>query len=243
MLNQWNIIAQTEGVLIRPTAHGQARGLAMVQGAVYDAVNAIHRGYQPYLLDVEALDIDPAASYSAAIATASHHVLVTLVAAGRVAALDTAYAATLAAIPDGSSEDEGVAAGVAAAEAMLEARDGDGYLAPFDFSTHIGTGPGQWDPTVLDPDPWVGDLRPFLIDSPDQFRSDGPNELTSKAYARDFKEVKKLGSLTSTARTADQTTAAIFWQFAPAVLWNRLARKTSPGLTVSTPSRRPGCWR
>ena len=145
VLNQWNLIAQTEGVLIRPTAHGQARGMAMVQGAVYDAVNAIDRGYQPYLLDVEALDIDPAASYGAAIATAAHDVLVALVAPGRVADLDTAYTATLAAIPDGSSEDEGVAAGDAAAEAMLEARAGDGYLRPFDFSTS-GPGPGEWRP-------------------------------------------------------------------------------------------------
>ena len=54
----------------------------MVQGAVYDAVNAIDRGHQPYLLDVEALGIEPAASYDAAIATAAHHVLVAIVAGG-----------------------------------------------------------------------------------------------------------------------------------------------------------------
>ena len=226
VLNQWNALAQAEALLIRPTAHGESRGIAMVQGAVYDAVNAIHRGYQPYLLDVEALDIDPQASYSAAIATAAHHVLVTLVAASRVAALDTAYAATLAPI-DEVARDAGVAAGVAAAAAMIEARQGDGYLAAFDFSPHIGTGPGQWDPTALDPDAWVGDLRPFLIDSPDQFRSRGPDPLQSGAYARDFNEVKLFGALGSTVRTADQTTAAIFWQFPPAILWNRLVQDLS----------------
>ena len=100
VLNQWNSLAQAEALLIRPSAHGESRGIAMVQGAVYDAVNAIHRGYQPYLLDVEALDIDSQASYSAAIATAAHHVLVALVAPGRVAALDAAYAATLAPIAE-----------------------------------------------------------------------------------------------------------------------------------------------
>jgi hypothetical protein len=226
VLNQWNLLAQAEVLLIRPSAHGQSRGIAMVQGAVYDAVNAIHRGYQPYLVDVEALDIDPQASYSAAIATAAHHVLVALVAADRVAALDAALGATLAPIAEGP-RDAGVAAGGAAAAAMLEARTGDGYLATFDFGPHVGTGPGQWDPPVLDPDPWVGNLRPFLIRSPDQFRSRGPDPLRSGAYARDFNEVKLLGALGSTVRTADQTTAAIFWQFPPAVLWNRLVQDLS----------------
>jgi hypothetical protein len=76
----------------------------------------------------------------------------------------------------------------------------------------------------------VGNLKPFLIKSPSQFRSEGPNPLTSAAYAEDFNEVKELGALNSTTRTADETTAAIFWQFAPAVLWNRLARDlAAPG--------------
>ena len=96
----------------------------MVLGAVYDAVNAIDRGHEPYLLDVEALDIDPSASYAAAIATAAHHVLVAIVPPGQVAGLDAAYAATLADIPDGPSEAAGVSAGSAAAAAMLADRTG-----------------------------------------------------------------------------------------------------------------------
>ena len=202
----------------------------MVQGAVYDAVNAIDRRHQPYLLDVDALDIDPSASYGAAIATAAHHVLVAIVPAGQVGALDSAYATTLAGIPDGPAEDEGVTAGEAAAAAMLDARTGDGFLAPFDFTTVIGPGPGAWrpvTPTALDPDPWVGNLRPFVIESPSQFRSEGPNSVTSTAYTADFNEVKELGSLTSTTRTADQTYAAIFWQTSPIGLWNGLSRDLS----------------
>ena len=228
VLNDWNVIAQGQTSSLRPTAHGQARGIAMVQGAVYDAVNAIDRGYQPYLLDIEALGIQPWASQDAAIATAAHDVLVEIVPAAQVPTLDASYAATLAGIPDGPIEDEGVDAGEAAADAMLVARQDDGFMAPFSFT--IGLEPGDWrpvTPTALDPDPWVGDLEPFLIESPSQFRSEGPNALTSRAYAEDFAEVKELGSLTSTTRTADQTTAAIFWQFAPIVFWNRLARDLS----------------
>ncbi len=202
----------------------------MVQGAVYDAVNAIDRGHQPYLLNVKALAVQPWASADAAIATAAHHVLVELVASSQVAGLDTAYQATLDGVPDGLVEQEGVRAGEAAAAAMLAARENDGYFDPFDFSLVIGPDPGDWrpvTPTALDPDASVGDAKPFLIESPSQFRSKGPNALTSKKYAREFDEVKTLGALNSTTRTADQTAAAIFWQFPPAVLYNRLTRELS----------------
>lgn len=228
VLNDWNTIAQAETIALRPTAHGQARGIAMVQGAVYDAVNAIDRGHEPYLLDVEALDIEPSASYGAAIATAAHDVLVALVASSRVDALTSAYATTLDGITDGASETEGIRAGAAAAEAMLAARADDGFLGAFTFD--LGSDPGEWrpvTPTALDPDPWVGNLEPFLMDSPSQFRSSGPNSLTSAEYTKEFNEVKRVGSLTSTVRTPDQTTAAIFWQAAPTALWNRMVRDLS----------------
>ena len=72
VLNAWNEIAQNQTVAIRPTAHGQMRGIAMVQGAVYDAVNALDPDYQPYLLDLAALHAQPFGSQDAAIATAAH---------------------------------------------------------------------------------------------------------------------------------------------------------------------------
>jgi hypothetical protein len=62
--------------------------------------------------------------------------------------------------------------------------------------------------------------------SSSQFRSDGPNTLTSNQYAKEFNEVKALGSVDSTARTPQQTHNAVFWQSAggPALLWNDVAR-------------------
>src|SRR5262245_57465676 len=114
VLNDWNIIADTEAGLIRPTAHGRSRGIAMVQGAVYDAVNAIDRGYQPYLLAPDAVGAQPWASQDAAIATAAHDVLVAIVDVARVAGLDTSYATTLAGIPPGLAKDEGIRVGTAA---------------------------------------------------------------------------------------------------------------------------------
>ena len=68
------------------------------------------------------------------------------------------------------------------------------------------------------------DRAPFLVPDVEMLRTDGPNALTSAAYAEDFNEVKKLGSLTSTKRTADQTAAAIFWQDSGPAIWNRVYR-------------------
>jgi hypothetical protein len=229
VVSDWNAIAQAETVLLRPTAHGQSRGIAMVEGAVYDAVNAIDRGHQPYLLDLDEVGAQPWGSQDAAAATAAYPVLLAIIPTPRHAGLDAAYAATLATIPDGATKQEGVDAGEAAAEAMLEARENDGFLAT--FTPSIGTDPGDWRPIgwpdapVFDPDGWVSNLKPFLIKSPSQFRSEGPNALTSAAYSKDFAEVKELGAQNSSTRTADQTAAAVFWQFAPIALWNPLARE------------------
>ena len=235
VLNDWNVIAQNQAIAIRPTAHGQTRGIAMVQGAVYDAVNAIAPADKPYLLDLAKLKAQPFGSQDAAIATAAHNVLVAIVDPARVAELDAAYGKTLEPIPSGATKDEGIRVGAAAAAAMLAARATDGYLAPFTFDLRADA--GRWRPltaTATDPDAWVGNLKPFVIESPSQFRSKGPNALTSTAYTKDFDEVKAIGSLKSTTRTADQTTAAIFWQSPPTVLYNRLARDLSAARGLDT---------
>ena len=238
VIGQWNLIAQQQTIPLRPTAHGESRGMAMVEGAVYDAVNAIDRGHEPYLVDPGQLGAQPWFSQDAAAATAAHDVLVAI-APGQQATLDGLYATTMAGITD-AFKAEGAAVGAAAADAMLAFRENDGFMAAFDWTLVIGPDPGDWrpmTPTALDPDPWVGSLKPFLIQSPDQFRSDGPNALTSGAYTKDFNEVKELGSRTSTARTDDETKAAVFWQFPPIALWNGLARSLAGGLDTADQAR------
>jgi hypothetical protein len=183
---------------------------AMVQGAVYDAVNGIDRRYRPYLVLPAA---NPWDSQDAAAATAAFRVLVALFP-NQLPTLQPLYDSSLAAIPDGPAKAGGIAAGEEAAAAMLAARENDGRGDP--FPVPIGSEPGEWRPTppgfLLDPAPWLGIVRPFLVPSVEMLRSDGPNALTSTAYAEDFEEVKRVGSLTSTIRTADQTDAARFWQ-------------------------------
>jgi hypothetical protein len=80
---------------------------------------------------------------------------------------------------------------------------------------------------ILDPTAWVAGVRPFLLESSSQFRTDGPNALTSSTWAADFNEVKALGSEKSTVRTPEQTHIALWWQSngGPTVQWNGTARQ------------------
>jgi vanadium-dependent haloperoxidase-like protein len=205
--------------------------LAMVQGAVYDAVNAIDGGHEPYLAGLPAAP--STASQAAAVATAAHHVLVGLggglvppLPAEAIVWLDTAYATSLAGIADGQPKLDGIAAGEAAAEAMLEERADDGRYVPFAFNT--GTLPGQWRPTaeppVSDPFAWVARVEPFLLESTSQLRTKGPHALKSDAYTKEYNEVKELGSLEGSSRTPEQTALADFYTVSPVELWNRTFR-------------------
>ena len=212
--------------------------MGMVQGAVYDAVMSIERRYEPYLLEAT---FPATASKEAAVATAAHEALSDIIdsvpdaiafpnEATLQTSIDAAYATSLAAIPGGPAEDAGIAAGMAAADAMDTARQDDGRFGPSQWVP--SNAPGHWQPLVnpdtnlpvLDPTPWVGLVEPFLMRTSSQFRTDGPNALTSAAYAEDFNEVKALGSATSTVRTEEQTHIATFWQSTPVATWNAAAR-------------------
>jgi hypothetical protein len=211
--------------------------LGMTQGAVYDAVNAIHpKHYRPYLLTRR---FSARASREAAVATAAFEVLSSIVQGvpqtiafpNRDALLESLaaeYADSLDAIDDSPFKDQGIAAGHAAAEVMIAAREGDGRYGPSQWVPNPL--PGYWDPTLpdgttqQDPTPWVGGVKPFLLQSPSQFRTPGPNALTSAAYTVEFNEVKALGSVNSAQRTQFQTDTAIFWTGAGGPSWGVVAR-------------------
>jgi len=238
-VTDWNIYANTAIFSNGPTAHSAALSTAMVQGAVYDAVNAIAGGYQPYL-DTPAAD--PSFSQGAAAATAAYRVALAVAPASQAAFLnDKYYNVSLPAIPDGPAKTGGISVGEAAAAHMLAARQNDGRGGPFTFV--IGTLPGEWRPSppffLRDPTPWVGNVTPFLVPNAEMLRTDGPNPLKSQAYAEDYNEVKSLGKLDSTTRTADQTMAAIFWQSQPGGLYGGVLRQLSArfGLTTAQNAR------
>lgn len=235
---EWNLNASNAIVgVARQPPQAAVFSFAMVQGAVYDAVNAIDGGYQPYLGVPAANGTE---SKDAAAATAAYRVLVALFPAQQTS-LDALYSTSLLTIPDGTPKSAGIGIGEAAAATMLEARTNDGRFAS--FVVPVGDDPGEWRPTppgfVVDPGAWAANVRPFLMDYSAQFRSDGPNALTSSAYAEDFNEVREVGALNSATRSADQTDAARFWNDHPQALWNRIFRTlvTNQGLDAVDAAR------
>ncbi|MGH2688018.1 MAG: vanadium-dependent haloperoxidase, partial [Actinomycetota bacterium] len=67
----------------------------------------------------------------------------------------------------------------------------------------------------------VAQMVPYAFDDTSQFRPDGPDPLTSSEWAADFAEVKDMGGVDSTARTAEQTDVVHFWNEHGYVHWNR----------------------
>ena len=228
-VTEWNLNATTAMAAQPPQL--SVPHLAMVHGAVYDAVNAIDAGHEGYLISSQLGQ--PSDSKQAAAATAAYRVLAQLVPAQQTT-LDGQYKASLAGVSDGPAKSGGIAVGERAAAAMIAARPPDG--GPFRFP--VGSEPGVWRPVppalANDPNAWLKDVTPFLIEGPSQFRSQGPLALTSRRYAREFDEVKSLGSLTSTERAADQTHAARYWAENPPATWSRVFRTLSAqqGLTL-----------
>jgi hypothetical protein len=206
--------------------------LAMVHGAVYDAVNAIDRRHQPYLV---LPDANPWDSVDAAAATAAYRVLISIVPAQQPL-LEPLYTASLAAVEDGPAKIGGIAAGEAAAVAMIGARANDGRFGPFRFTAD--TAIGAWRPELpvflSDPFAWVARVRPFLVPTTSDFRTDGPNALTSEEYAEDFAEVKAVGARNGTIRTVEQTEQAWFWADHSAALWGRILRGLATSQRLST---------
>src|SRR5215831_4386801 len=135
----WNAIMQTTVNTTFPFTQG--RSAAIVQLAVFEAVNAIVGGYQPYLGTITA---PPGASPDAAAIAAAHDTLVALYPAA-AANLDAQEALSLSAIPDGQAKMDGIAVGQAAAQAMLTLRANDGSNTVVGYTP--GNNPGDWQPT------------------------------------------------------------------------------------------------
>jgi hypothetical protein len=200
--------------------------LAMVHLAIYDAVNAIEGA--PFDGYAGIPTVDRPASAQAAAATAAHHVLVALFPA-QMADLDGKYVASLDALPDDIAKVNGIAVGEQAASAILTARARDGRDATVIYVP--GSGPGVWVPTPLAflgaQAPETPFVQPFALNSASQFRPEAPFSLTSEDWARDYNEVKALGSAVGSSRTAEQTDIGRFWSDNPVLQWNRAWRALS----------------
>ncbi len=240
----WNEIAVNTAIANGKDPFAQARYAAIVQLAVFEAVNAVTGEYRPYLGKVVA---PPGASADAAAVQAAYDVLVNYFQNSQTI-LQTQLAASLALIPDGQSKQDGIATGHAVAGSIIVLRANDGS-APPKFYTPGPIVPGAWQATPSCPivnGIAVGtflhwqNVTPFGIPNAKAYLLDPPPALTSNRYAKAYNEVLTVGSLTSTERPSDRADVVHFFQVSsPTLALNEAARQVAveKGNTLSENAR------
>ena len=205
---------------------------AIVQLAIYDAVESIDQRYQPY----QAFVPGATGSMTAAAGKAGHDALVGLFP-GQASTIDADYANFLTTYGIDPS-DPGIAVGAQAAADILALRANDGRF-PLNPPPFLGSNAiGQWRPTpsFLPPPPpsfapgltpWLANVTPFTMTSNSQFRVDPPPDLTSDTWAEDYNETESFGAFNSTVRTPEQTDIGYFWADSGPLLWQNALRYIS----------------
>jgi hypothetical protein len=231
----WNELAVNAILADATTRTPSAAALyvAIVQAAIYDATMAIVKTHKSYASSAVA---SPRASVDAAVAAAAHDVLVEYFPAQQ-GSLDAAYAASLAATPDGSPKDDGIRIGHQVAVDIIALRAHDGRFAT--VAAPDGTRPGEWRRTASGAavTPWTGQVTPFLVKSGAQFRPHGPNRLRSAEYATQLNETRLYGAKEGTPglrRTPEQTEIARFWTDNTVGQYNRALRNLANERALST---------
>jgi hypothetical protein len=197
-----------------------ARALAIVQIAVFEAMNAIDGNHQSYI-GMHKVHAGP--SLRAAIAQAAHDTLIVMFPSQQ-ASFDAALRLDLKSILNIPARRAGRAIGAMAAARTLAMRsdDGSAHAEPMmDIEFLPGQEAGKWrqDPISLIPIAlganW-GHVRPFVMQTSEQFRVPPPPAMESAEYALAFDEVIRLGGdgiVTPTERTAEQTFTGTYWGY------------------------------
>lgn len=180
------------------------RTMALAQSAVYEAVNAITAKYPK-----ERIDFGPSdgASVDAAVAAASRSVLLHE-APVLTPQIEATYRKVIDAIPDGAAREHGIAIGERAAADVISKHTDD--IPKIDAYRPL-TSPGVYVPTTFPLGYATAQHKPWFLKSASQFRPGPPPSLKSALWARDYNEIKAVGSATSTVRTTEQTAIARFW--------------------------------
>src|SRR3989449_1736128 len=222
---QWNRtllqILQTPGA--QPATIHPTRSMAIVHLAIYDAVNAIRGGHAPYLV----LHAPHSASPDAAAAAAAHTALLSLFP-NQQSVIDGKFQDSLSQIGGGAHVRQGIRVGEEAADAILAARANDGSdSTPPVFVPQSAPGEYQLTPPNFRQPVFTNwpDVRPFALETGDQFPPPPPPAVSSPRYTTDFDEIKSLGEINSATRSADQTDIGRFWGAAPVQnVWNQIAQ-------------------
>ena len=226
----WNAIAVDTAVANAQNPFTQARDAAIVQLAVFEAVNAVTGDYRSYVGNIDA---PRGASADAAAIQAAYRVLVTFFSNSK-STLDAALAKSLASIPDGKAKTDGIATGEVAAATLIALRSNDGS-SPAQFKPPGPAVPGEWQATASCPIvngvasgiafQWQN-ITPFGIRSAKDFLLGPPPALRSNEYAKTYNEVMTVGSIDSTERPPDRSEVATYYAAtSPTQAFNQAARQ------------------
>jgi hypothetical protein len=230
-ITDWNQILFQAALTANTSPLIVSRVAAIVQAAVFDAVNGIERRYTPVHVEPSAA---PGASQRAAAVQAAYAALVAIYPTQQ-STLAAARADSLANIASGAAAENsvsiarGIEWGQEVASQILAWRSTDGFNTNPPFFVG-GNAVGQWRPTPPGFGagagfPQFATMTPWVITSPSQFRPGGPPALTSARYTQDFEETRTMGRLVSGGRTTDETLYSNFWNVSTAgQYWNQIAR-------------------
>jgi PAP2 superfamily len=218
VITDWNEKAVAAGVKAQ-AGPMQARNAAIVHVAMFDALNAIERRYTPYRVQLAAAS---GTSGEVAAAAAAYSILAQLYP-DQAKDFETFYQASLAALPDGEPKLQGIQLGEKVAAEMLAWRAKDGADAPNTYRPY--TAAGTYVPTVLPVGSSSGNITPFALKQASQFRPVAPYSLHSAQWAKDYNEVKTMGAKKGSARSAEQTDIARFWEFTGPGTYNPMVQQ------------------
>jgi hypothetical protein len=234
---QWNrtLLAIVRTPKAQPPTIHPTRSFAIMHAAIYDAVNAIDRTHEPYLVRLTGLS--RFASQDAAADAAAHAVLLALYPSFQMT-LDAQLQRLLAQIPEGSDKEEGIRIGQTVADRILDLRSNDGSAnAPIPFIFETAPGDYQSTPPNFPQQPQFTNwshIIPFALERANQFRPGPPPALTSDTYSAVFNEVQSLGIARSTTATPDQALTGRFWNGAIQNYWNEIAQTAAVAHNLTT---------
>jgi hypothetical protein len=223
---KWNQLLQS--TLPQPGNPLTPRFYAMTHIAMFDAVNAIERDFEPYRVRLRP---GLGGSSQAAAAQAAHDVLVALNPSAATT-YDEALAADLGKHPSGFVR-RGAEIGAHVAKEILAWRQQDGWVLTALPPYAEPPLPGRWQPTppanAAAAFTHLLKAAPMALLSPTQVLPPPPPSLTSAEYAADLNEVKLLGRSDSTARSDEQTLVSRLWSAVGTTtgffsVWNNVAR-------------------
>ena len=205
VIMDWNAKADAIGIEKQLPNVPNARGLAMLHIAMFEAVNAIDRRYAPYKLNLAA---ERTTSKDAAAASAAYDILVALYP-DQKADLDATLAASLSGIAETEAKSKGIELGKKAAAGIIALRANDSSDKTENYRPY--TMPGVYVPTATPIESTSPALTPWVMGTGSQFRPGPPPALSSETWTRDLNEIREIGSRNSSKRTAEQTNIGRFW--------------------------------